>query len=172
MLVYADTGERWRGQRINNIAHPPNIGLLWSDEQLAKIGLKKAQKAQNQQSERDLNAEVTNERDRRIADGFTFQGYSFQFRPQDKARIETWARIAGAAINNGVKANDFHWHNGSEPFVYLTGGNDPVAMDAPTMVALANAGAIHEQNMIMAARALKDQPGGPPADYANDEHWT
>jgi hypothetical protein len=38
-LRYIDTQEIWRGQAINNVAHPRNIEQLWTADQLAAIGL-------------------------------------------------------------------------------------------------------------------------------------
>lgn len=41
MLIYSETQERWRGEPINGIRHPRNIEKLWSDAELAAIGLEK-----------------------------------------------------------------------------------------------------------------------------------
>lgn len=39
MLVRSDTLTRWRLEPLNGISHPRNIETLWSDAELAAIGL-------------------------------------------------------------------------------------------------------------------------------------
>lgn len=41
MLRFIKTEERWTGEPINGIRHPRNIEKLWSDEELAAIGLER-----------------------------------------------------------------------------------------------------------------------------------
>lgn len=41
IIRHIETQEEWRGERIDGIAHPRNIGQLWSDEELAAIGLER-----------------------------------------------------------------------------------------------------------------------------------
>lgn len=40
-LVYIASGEPWNGEPIDGFRHPPSIETLWSDEELAAVGLKK-----------------------------------------------------------------------------------------------------------------------------------
>jgi hypothetical protein len=42
MLIYVETRQPWRGERIDGIRHPPNIESLWIDEKLRAIGLERA----------------------------------------------------------------------------------------------------------------------------------
>lgn len=39
MLVYSNTKEPWKGERIDDISHPRNIEKLWSKAELTSIGL-------------------------------------------------------------------------------------------------------------------------------------
>lgn len=120
----------------------------------------------------DLIAAVNAERDRRIAAGVTFGGKLFQTDEQSKLRISGAASMALGAIMNGAQANDFRWHGGSEDFAFTAEDNTQLTMDAPTMWQFGVAVGLHEKLMLDKARALKDREGGPPADYANDSHWT
>lgn len=40
-LVYITSGDPWDGAPINDIRHPPNIEAIWSDAELAAIGLQR-----------------------------------------------------------------------------------------------------------------------------------
>jgi hypothetical protein len=42
MLEYISSGQRWHGERINDVAYPLNIAALWTAEELAAIGLRLA----------------------------------------------------------------------------------------------------------------------------------
>lgn len=44
MLRHIDTKERWNGERIDGIAHPKNIEQLWTDAELAAVGLERYEK--------------------------------------------------------------------------------------------------------------------------------
>lgn len=41
MIRYIDTQEEWRGEPINRLRHPMNIGQLWSDAELQAVGLER-----------------------------------------------------------------------------------------------------------------------------------
>lgn len=41
MLVHIENDQPWKGEKINGISHPRNIEQLWSQEDLAAVGLKK-----------------------------------------------------------------------------------------------------------------------------------
>lgn len=41
IIRHIETQEEWRGERVDGIAHPRNIGLLWDESQLAAIGLER-----------------------------------------------------------------------------------------------------------------------------------
>ncbi|RVV99692.1 DUF4376 domain-containing protein [Mesobaculum littorinae] len=116
-------------------------------------------------------AGVNAERDRRLAAGFTFAGHVFQTDEESKQRIVGAATMAGFAMGQGAGAGDLHWHEGAAPFAWITADNAIAQLDAPSVFALGQAAAAHEQAHIFAARALKDAPGGIPEDFADDRHW-
>ncbi len=169
-LIYTATGEKWRGERIGDIAHPRNIEQLWTTEQLAALGLSKAPPPTP--APIDLVAAVNQERDRRIAAGVTFGGKVYQSDSTSKQRLLGVALQATLAIMNGAQANNMRWADPDIDFTYISADNTAVVMDAPTVIALGQTVAGHEKSMIYKARALKDRDGGPPADYANDSYWT
>jgi len=120
----------------------------------------------------DIIELVNEERDRRIAAGCEFSGHVFQTDERSKLRISGAAQMALGAIINGAQANNFRWHGGSTDFAFTAADNTAVAMDAPTMWAFGVAVGQREKLLIDKARALKDMEGGPPANYAANEHWT
>lgn len=110
------------------------------------------------------------ERDRRIANGFTFGGKLYQSRPEDRENIAGASVAALAAITNGAEPEDYRWHGGGSDFVWIAADNSLTPMDAQTMFAFGQAAMAHKQAHIFAARALKD--ADPiPADYADDSYW-
>ncbi|QKV17865.1 DUF4376 domain-containing protein [Oricola thermophila] len=115
-------------------------------------------------------ADVNAERDRRIADGFMFNGVQYQSGPEDRENIAGAATAALGAIMNGAQPGDYHWHGGSSDFVWIAADNTEHAMDAQTVYAFGQAALAHKQAHIFAARALKDSDP-IPADYADDQYW-
>lgn len=115
---------------------------------------------------------VNIERDRRINLGVLHNGKVFQSDAVSKQRLLGVVVQATLAIMNGAQANDLRWSDPNNDFTYISADNTAVPFDAPGIIALGQAVAAHERNLIYKARALKDQPGGPPADYADDSHWT
>ena len=125
---------------------------------------------QNVNAQAGLRDLINAERDRRIAAGFAFEGHSYQFRDQDKARVTGAGALAGFAIAGGAQAGDYLWHGGAEPFTWIAADNAVVQLDARQMFAMASAGAAHESAHVFAAKALKD--ADPiPSNYADDVHW-
>lgn len=117
-----------------------------------------------------LAVQVNAERDRRINGHFTFNGVTYQRRPEDRENLAGAATNALAAITQGAQAGDLRWHGGAEDFVWIAADNSTVPMDAQTMFALGQAAMAHKQSHIFAARALKDM-AIIPADYASDQYW-
>lgn len=115
-------------------------------------------------------AEINAERDRRIAENFTFQGAPFDFDPLAKSNITGAASLAGFASAAGAGVGNTKWHGGVNDFTWLTRDNNLVAMDAPTVFAFGQAGAAHVSEHIFAARAIKDADP-VPQDYTADTHW-
>lgn len=114
-------------------------------------------------------ADVDAERDRRIADGFTFDGKLYQSRTEDRENI-AGASVAALAAMSGASPGDLRWHGGDSDFVWIAADNSLTPMDAQTMFAFGQAAMAHKQAHIFAARALKDAEP-IPADYADDSHW-
>lgn len=115
--------------------------------------------------------EVDAERDRRIANGFTFNGVRFQSRPEDRENIAGAALAALKAMVNGKGEGELDWFPGVPAFAWIAEDNSTVAMDAPTMFAFGDAAAAHKQALIFKARAIKDMDP-IPVDYADDGYWT
>ncbi|TCT41143.1 DUF4376 domain-containing protein [Martelella mediterranea] len=109
-------------------------------------------------------------RDRRIADGFLFDGVAYQSRPGDIDKISRWAASARNAMDAGATSGDYRWHGQDYDFVWIAADNGSHRLDAPTMAALGEAVLAHEQGHILAARLIKDMDP-IPADYENDSYW-
>lgn len=119
------------------------------------------------QTETDVDAE----RDRRIADGFTFNGVFYQSRRADRENIAGAAVAALAAIGAGAQVGDYRWHGGDSDFMWIAADNSMHPLDAQSTFAMGQAAMAHKQAHIFAARALKDM-NPIPADYAtNPEYW-
>lgn len=115
-------------------------------------------------------ADVDIERDRRIADGFVFDGKLYQSRPEDRENISGAALAALAAQIGGAEPGNYRWHGGDSDFVWIAADNSLAAMDAQTMFALGQAAMAHKQAHIFAARTIKD--ADPiPSDYIDNGYW-
>ncbi|SFJ66676.1 DUF4376 domain-containing protein [Aerobium aerolatum] len=114
-------------------------------------------------------ADIDTERDRRIADGFMFEGKLYQSRPEDRENI-AGASLAALAAMSTASPGDYRWHGGDSDFVWIAADNSLTPMDAQTMFAFGQAAMAHKQAHIFAARALKD---AEPIleDYEGDSHW-
>ena len=113
---------------------------------------------------------VDAERDRRIDGHFTFNGVTYQSRPEDRENMAVGSTSALAAITQGAQPGELRWHGGNKDFAWIAADNSKVPMDAQTMLALGQAAMAHKQTHIFAGRALKDS-GAIPADFAADRHW-
>lgn len=116
------------------------------------------------------SADVDQERDRRTAGGFSFGGFFYQSRPEDRENIAGAATAALAAMVNGAQAGDYRWHGGDTDFVWIAADNTTHALDAQMTFAMGQAAMAHKQDHIFAARTLKNMPA-IPADYAEDDYW-
>lgn len=115
-------------------------------------------------------ADVNQERDHRIADGFLFMGKIFQSRSDDRENIAGAGTLASIAIMGGAQPDDYRWHGGAEDFVWIAQDNSLVQMDAFDVVNFGKTAAAWKSAHIFAARALKDA-GEIPADYRDDARW-
>lgn len=116
---------------------------------------------------------VTAERDRRLETGFFWNGTRFDARPEDKTRIAGAAQLAFMYLTAGGDPAAVDWNEPGtgEPFSWIAQDNSRVNMTAPEVIDFAKAAAKWERKNIDAARALKDDPNGVPANYTDDMHW-
>lgn len=123
-----------------------------------------------ERKERLWRDKINAERDRRIQEGFLFQGNLYQFREQDRARITGAATLAGFARGQGAAAGNYFWHGGTNPFSWILADNSVVQLDAPTTFALGQAAAHHESVHVFAAKVLKEMTPDS-VDPTEDQHW-
>lgn len=114
-------------------------------------------------------AEVTTERDGRLLQ-FHFGGSVFDFDATSQQNISAAFSLALAAVMQGALAGDLKWSDPDYDFAWIDAGNQPVKMDAPTVVAFGKAAAEWKSAHIYAARALKDK-SPIPADFKHDKYW-
>ncbi len=117
-----------------------------------------------------LRRRIDIERDRRMKAGFLFGGVAYDFDDASKARITGMATLAGFAMGQGAQAGNYHWHGGTDPFVWIASDNSFVPMDAPTCFAFGQAAAAHEIAFIFAARLLKDMVP-VPENFTDPLYW-
>jgi hypothetical protein len=126
------------------------------------------------QSEPDapVAADVDRERDRRIADGFTFEGVVYQAREQDLRNINGAATGAALALMRGAQAGDLRCQGGDSDFGWIAADNTIVPMDVMTMVNFGRAAMAHVERMTMTGRILKNRlAGGEDFDLSDDALW-
>jgi len=118
------------------------------------------------------DADVDQERNRRVEDGFMFGGVKYQSRPEDRENIAGASQVALEAIMNGAQPGDLYWHSGATPFVWIAADNSLNPMDAQTMFNFGKAAMAHKQTLVFKARAIKDMTP-IPTDYAtNETYWS
>lgn len=118
----------------------------------------------------EFKAMVNAERDRRIAGGFYYGAYKFDWDEATKARVTGAAAMAGFAIGSGAIAGDYRWHGGSTDFGWILQDNTVLPLDAQGMFAVSQTAMAHEAAHVFAARAIKEA-AIPPADYTDDTLW-
>jgi len=189
-----DTFTAWSGEPINEVRHPRSIEQAWSEEELNAIGLfrpaaadpipegkvsvgKSVQRVDGvvkfvltlADAPAPTAEEVTAERDRRIAAGFTFMGHLFQADPESLQNVNGAVSAALAAQLGGIAPDEANWFNGGA-FSWLAADNTSVQMTPGDVVAFGMAAAAHKNAHIHAARTLKNTDP-IPADFADDRHW-
>lgn len=185
----------WLGEPIDGILHSPQIAQLWSDSDLAAIGLYRPAPATPAPEGHRIvettvervegvvrfvhtveaivptSADVDAERDRRIESDFTFGGVAYQSRKDDRENIAGAATAALGALMAGAQPGDLRWHGGSTDFAWIAADNTETPMDAQTMFAFGQAAMAHKQAHIFAARALKDMDPIPTDFATNEAYW-
>ena len=115
-------------------------------------------------------AKVNAERNRRIQEDFVFNGTAFDNDLESKIRIIGGTTLAGFAIAAGAQPDDYLWHGGADPFVWVAKDNSLVTMDAQTCFAFGQAAAAHETNLIFKAKSIKDSKK-IPENVKDDKYW-
>lgn len=105
---------------------------------------------------RDLVSYTVQRRDRLIDDGITFNGVTYQTRPQDRENVHGASTLAFMAVVAGAQAGDYRWHGGETDFQWIAEDNSRVTMDAQTVIAFGKALAARKSELIFTARAVKD----------------
>lgn len=114
--------------------------------------------------------QVDAERDRRISNGFEFEGKRYQSRAKDRENILGAASLAHMALTIGGKSpTDPKWHGGDSDFVWIAEDNSLVPMTAPKVIEFGRVAAEHKSAHTFAARALKSVE--TPSDYTDDRYW-
>jgi hypothetical protein len=112
------------------------------------------------------------ERDRRIADDFTFGGVVYQSKPGDLENIAGASTAALGAMVAGALPGNMRWHGSATDFTWIAADNSETPMDAQTMFTFGLAAMAHKERHIRAARALKNAVS-IPADFAtNEAYWS
>jgi hypothetical protein len=96
-------------------------------------------------------------RDILIDAGFVFEGVTYQSRATDRENIMGAALMASLAITDGAQPGDYRWSAPAADFEWIALDNSKVKMDAQTVLKLGMAQAARKQQLIFAARAIKDQ---------------
>lgn len=113
---------------------------------------------------------VDKERDRRLIAGFTYNGHTFDSDPLSIQKVTGAALKANVAVLGGALVGDLRWFDPNEDFDWIARDNSRVTLDAHDMAAMGDALAIHQKQIIYAARDLKDL-ATIPSDFASDQYW-
>lgn len=115
-------------------------------------------------------AAVQVERDRRIANNFTFNGVAYQIDPDSQRYITAKGAQAKFAVAAGAQPGDFRWATPDQDFGWIATDNSITPMDAQTMSAFADAAGLWVTAHIMKGHAIKAM-SPLPADITADELW-
>lgn len=115
---------------------------------------------------------VDEERDRRLELGVAFAGRTFQTREFDIANLTGAATAAVAAMMQGAQPGDYRWADPTTDFGWIDRDNVLMRMDAPTLIALAQAAMARRSALIFAGRRIKDRLITEPGlDISSDALW-
>lgn len=114
--------------------------------------------------------DVDTECERRLGDGFVFNGIRFQSGPQSRSRIDRAYVSALAALMGGAQPGNTFWADPDQEFVWIAEDDARIAMDAQTAVLFGKTQAVRYGKHILKANDLKKmQP--IPADFKDDTYW-
>lgn len=147
----------------------PDKVIEWKQDTLSWIVRDKNEAEIRAESEM-RKASMNEYRDRRVAEGFLFNGKYFDSGSEDQKRISGAAQLAFMAIIAGAAPGNLYWYSDQTPFGWIAQDNDIVFMDAYTVIEFAKQAARWEKMHIFAARALKDMDLVPD-NYKDDMYW-
>ncbi|MDU4059447.1 MAG: DUF4376 domain-containing protein [Pseudomonas oryzihabitans] len=115
--------------------------------------------------------QVDAERDRRIAQGFVFEGvlFSTATNSQQMDIIGKLADATAAILIDEAQPQDYTW-SGGEMFAWAAADNTMVPMDAQTCLNFTRTAIRRKEALIAAALRLKAE-NPIPVDYYSDAHW-
>ncbi|WP_375175517.1 DUF4376 domain-containing protein [Pseudooceanicola sp.] len=113
---------------------------------------------------------IMDERSRRIAENFFWNGQRFDYSAESKARITGAASLAGFKLLQPIPPIGYQWMDGETDFGWIAADNSVVLMTAQECFDFGAAAAAHERAHIFAAAALKAMDP-IPADYTDDSYW-
>lgn len=116
--------------------------------------------------------QVDQERDRRISQGFVFDGVTYQTESQsDRENILGALGTALAAITvDGAQPGDLRWADPKFDFFWIAADNSRVPMDAQTCLAFARSAMARKSLLVIAGNTIK-QMDPIPQDYTDDKWW-
>ena len=144
---------------IDDVQYPANVLDLWRRADLEALGLVWVDPfvlEPHVPTAEELCAQVDQDRDARIDGGFNFLGQRFQSRPSDRENIMGASQLAIAAMGQGAGPGNLRWADPDKDFVWITADNDLAPLDAPSTVALFQAGVAFKSALTFYARGLKD----------------
>ncbi|WP_107497434.1 DUF4376 domain-containing protein [Thalassobius sp. I31.1] len=147
------------------------------------LGLKKGAKDTLEQAAKDngwtlsedapllspTKADVSQERDRRLAAGFMFLGHQFQADETSIVKINGAVSMAMLAQATGVATDEPNWKQGA-PLIWRAADNSDVELTIAQTFAFGLAAGAFVDVTTRAAHALKDMDP-IPQDYADDIQW-
>lgn len=169
----------WRGEPINGVQHPLIIERRWSEAELNAIGLYLIESTPVPDGQRVVStswilhagkakevhqltpityntSNVLDERDRRIAQNFVWNGHEIQARPDDRENIIGASLSATLAIMSGAQPGDTQWAGGNTDFTWIVANNDTIVLDAHQMVDMGTKAMQVKKFYIYKAKEIKE----------------
>lgn len=119
---------------------------------------------------------VDSERNRRISDGFIFEGVLYQSRLPSQDHPGDWDVFSGKAleafisVSQGAEIGDLRWSDKNSDFMWISADNTLIPMDAQTTLALCKEASNHRTKITMKASHLKSMEE-IPLDFKDDKWW-